>query len=157
MAQEVYTVTQALEKAMKYCAYQERCQLEVRTKLSQFQITNDQKEEVISELIQQNFLNEERYSETFARGKFRMKNWGRKKISLALKQKDISDYCIKKGLKQIDSKEYQQTLFKVLDKAYSKYSGIQNYQRVAKTAKYAISRGFESHLVWETLKEFSND
>lgn len=157
MAQEVYTVSQAIEKAMKYCAYQERCQQEVRQKLRSFQLTSDQREEVISELIEQNFLNEERFSEAFARGKFRMKKWGKKKITLALKQKEISDYCIKKGLKQIDDSEYLEVLYQVTEKAFSKYSGIQNYQQVAKTAQYVIGRGFEPHLVWENLKDFTND
>lgn len=157
MAEDVYTVSQALDKAMKYCAYQERCQQEVRTKLQQFQLTPIQVEEVISELIQENFLNEERYSEAFARGKFRMKQWGRKKIILALKLKDISEYCIKKGLKQIDPQEYQETMYQIIEKNYTKHKGMQNYQRVAKTAQYVIGRGFEPNLVWETLKEFKND
>jgi regulatory protein len=157
MASEVYTVSQALDKAMKYCAYQERCQQEVRQKLQSFQLTSDQREEVIYELIQQSFLNEERFSESFARGKFRMKKWGKKKIILSLRQKEISDYCIKKGLLQIEENEYIVVLNQVLEKIYSKYTGIQDYQRMAKTAQYAIGRGFESQLVWEQLKNITND
>ena len=82
MSSEVYTVSQAIEKAMKYCAYQERCQQEVRFKLQSFQLTEIQREEVIFELIQQNFLNEERFSQAYARGKFRIKSWGKKKLPL---------------------------------------------------------------------------
>jgi regulatory protein len=157
MADQVYTVLQALDKAKKYCSYQERCQMEVRQKLRSFQLTSEQREEVISELIQQNFLNEERFSQAFSRGKFRMKNWGKKKITLALRQKDISEYCINKGLLEIEDTEYENVLTTVVEKAYNKYEGIQNYQRVSKAAQYVIGRGFEPQLVWEKLKTFSND
>ncbi|MFT6323570.1 MAG: regulatory protein [Halieaceae bacterium] len=156
MTPEVYTVTQALEKATKYCAYQERCQQEVRQKLTSFQLTSNQIED-IAELIQQNYLNEERFSEAYARGKFRMKSWGKKKITLALRQKEISEYCIKKGMLQIEDTEYITALNTVLEKNYLKYAGIQDYQRAAKTAQYAIGRGFESSLVWQQLKNFTND
>lgn len=155
--QEVYTVSQALEKAMKYCAYQERCQMEVRDKLHSFQLTEDQREEVIYTLIQENFLNEERFAIAFTRGKFRMKGWGKKKIEFALKQKQISNYCIDKAIKEIDYAEYEKTLQSIIEKNWMKNKGIQNYQRAAKTAQYAIGRGFESNLVWEQLKKYTND
>ena len=151
------TVSIATEKLKKYCAYQERCQEEVRQKLTSFKLTSDQREQVIAQLIEQNFLNEERFSEAYARGKFRMKSWGRKKIILALRQKDISDYCIKKGMLQIDENEYIATLNQLLEKNYLKHKGIKEYQRAAKTAQYAISRGFEPNLVWRQLKTITND
>ena len=154
---QVYTVKQAIEKAMKYCSYQERCQMEVRNKLRDFQITADEREEVIMELIQQNFLNEERFSKAFSRGKFRLKRWGRKKIELALRQKQISSNCISIGLTEIDSQEYHEVLQKLIERIWVKYQGIQNYKRVAKTAQYIIGRGFEPHLVWDELKQYSND
>ena len=157
MADQVYTVTQALEKAMKYCAYQERCQSEVRQKLRQFQITSDQREEVISLLIQQDFLNEERFSQAYARGKFRMNHWGKKKIKLALKQKDISEYCIKKGIQEIEESEYSEVLTNLIEKTYEKNRGTQEYKRVAKTAQYVIGRGFEADLVWNEIKQLTND
>jgi len=155
--QEVYTVSQALEKAMKYCAYQERCQMEVRDKLRSFQITEDEREEVIYSLIQQNFLNEERFSIAYARGKFRIKGWGKRKIEFALTQKQISKFCIDKALGEIDETEYQKMLQSILEKNWLKNKGIQNYQRAAKTAQHAIGRGFESALVWEQLKKYTND
>jgi len=154
---QVYTVKQAVEKAMKYCAYQERCQLEVRNKLREFAITPDEREEVIMELIQQNFLNEERYAKAFARGKFRMKKWGKKKIELALKQKDISSVCIATGFKEITEDEYTTAINQIIEKTWDKNLGIQNYQRAAKTAKYVIGRGFEPHLVWDVIKQYTND
>lgn len=157
MAEEVYTITQALDKCMKYCAYQERCQSEVRQKLNSYQLTPDQKEQVIAELIEQNFLNEQRFSEAFARGKFRIKGWGKKKITLALKQKDISEYCIKKGLLEIDDTEYLEYLSKLIDKTYQQKKGLTDYQKKAKTAQYLIGRGYEPHLVWDELNNYTHD
>ena len=157
MAEEVYTITQALDKCMKYCAYQERCQSEVRNKLNTFQLTPDQKEQVIADLIEQNFLNEQRFAEAYARGKFRIKGWGKKKITLALKQKNISEYCIKKGLLEIEDSEYLEYLSKLVAKTYQQKKGFTDYQKKAKTAQYAIGRGFEPHLVWEELNNYSND
>ena len=157
MPDQVYTVSQATEKAKKYCAYQERCQLEVRQKLQAFVITSEEREEVIMNLIQENYLNEERYSMAYARGKFRIKHWGKKKIILALKQKDISEYCINKGLSEIDELEYEKVMFDLIDKTFDKNKGLKNYQRIAKTAQYVIGRGFESNLVWEQLKTYKND
>ena len=154
---QVYTVKQAVEKAMKYCAYQERCQMEVRNKLWDFQIASDEREEVIMELIQQNYLNEERYSRAFSRGKFRMKQWGKKKIELALKQKQITSTCISIGLTEIEPEEYLIVLQNLIEKTWNKNQGIQNYKRVAKTAQYIIGRGFEPNLVWDELKQYSND
>jgi len=154
---QVYTVKQAVEKAMKYCAYQERCQSEVRYKLKEYQITSDEREEVIMELIQQNFLNEERFSKAFARGKFRMKHWGKKKIVLALKQKQITSANINIGLQEIENKDYTEVLNQLIEKTWDKNQGIQNYKRAAKTAQYIIGRGFEPNLVWDELKQYTND
>lgn len=157
MAKAVYTITQALEKGMQYCAYQERCQSEVRYKLNTFQLTSVEVEEVIASLILQNYLNEERFSKAFCRGKFRMKSWGKKKIELALKQKQISSYCIRIGLKEIEDSEYEKALSLLVIKTWEKNKGVQNYQRSAKTAQYIIGRGFEAHLVWDQIKEKCND
>jgi len=157
MSDQVYTISQATDKAKKYCAYQERCQLEVRQKLKDFHLTSDEREEVIMNLIQENYLNEERFSQAYARGKFRIKHWGKKKIVMALKQKDISEYCINKGLNEIDELEYEKVLHDLIEKTFVKNRGVQNYQRIAKTAQYVIGRGFEANLVWEQLKTYKND
>lgn len=157
MSTDIYTITQALDKCMKYCAYQERCQLEVRKKLATFNLSPDQREFILAELIEKNFLNEERFSECYARGKFRIKGWGKKKITLALKQKDISEYCIRKGLLQIDQREYLDYLSNITEKTFAKHSGLQEYQRNAKTAQYIIGRGFEATLVWDELNNYKND
>ena len=103
---KVYTQKQALIKAESYCAYQERCQQEVRDKLYSWGLHEVQVENVIAELIASNFINEERFAKAYAGGKFRIKKWGRVKISIELKRRKISTYCIKKGLAEIEEEEY---------------------------------------------------
>ena len=112
---KVYTQKQALIKAESYCAYQERCQQEVRDKLYSWGLHEVQVENVIAELIASNFINEERFAKAYAGGKFRIKKWGRVKISIELKRRKISTYCIKKGLAEIEEEEYIKTLQKVAE------------------------------------------
>src|SRR5690606_33190020 len=99
-----FTFEQALQKIKQYCAYQERCHSEVRDKLYSFGLRQSEVEEMITLLIVENYLNEERFAIHFAGGKFRMKQWGKHKIKQALKLRKVSDYCINKALKDIDSK-----------------------------------------------------
>ncbi len=129
---------QAHAKAQSYCAYQERCQQEVRYKLYQWGLAPEAAEELISRLVTENFLNEERFAIAFAGGKFRIKKWGPVKIRLELKKRKISDYCIKQGMKEIPYTDCIKTLKKLL-----KEHG----------PKYAISRGFETEMVWELLRK----
>lgn len=143
---KITDITKALEKAQKYCAYQERCHQEIRYKLYEWGLWKNAVEEIISQLIEDGYLNEERFAIAYARGKFRIKQWGKAKIKLALKQKKVSDYCIRKGLEEIDTHDYLQTLKKILS---SKSLQSNKY----KAAQYAISRGFESDLVWDILNE----
>lgn len=145
----------ALAKLQNYCAYQERCHREVRSKLLELGVYGDDLEEIIFNLIQDNFLNEERYARSFARGKFRMKQWGRNRIRQELKLRDISDYCIRKAMEEIDESEYLDMLQSVLDKKASCINEAQDYLKKSKLAQYALSRGFEADLVWELLKEMA--
>ncbi|MBL4625521.1 MAG: RecX family transcriptional regulator [Flavobacteriales bacterium] len=145
------TSQQGLVKAQKYCVYQERCHFEVRNKLYDWGLYSVDVEEVISSLIQDNFLNEERFAEAFARGKFRVKKWGRIKILSELNRRHISEYCKKKGLEQIDEQEYMETLADVLIRREKQEKEINPFIRKQKLASYLNSRGFESDLVWELL------
>ncbi len=140
-------------KIASYCAYQERCQLEVRNKLYSYELYRDQVDELLAWLITENFVNEERFAQTYAGGKFRIKNWGKFKITQALKQKDISDYCIKKGLAEIGADDYMITIRALAEKKLNEYAlKVSNpYQLKNKTAKYLISKGFEPNLVWDVL------
>lgn len=144
----------ALTKLQKYCAYQDRCHSEVRSKLLELGIYGDDLEEVIFELIQDNFLNEERFARSYARGKFRMKQWGRNKILRELKKRDISEYCIRKGMEEIDEAEYERTFKELLAKTWERKKGKNHFDKKGKVARYLIQRGFEPGMVWEELKKY---
>lgn len=141
------TREQALQKLKHYCAYQDRCHQDVKEKLYSLGVWKRDQDEIMATLIEENYLNEERFAIAFAGGKFRIKGWGRVKIKYELKQKQVSDYCIKKALKQIDEDEYQTQLQKT---AVDKYNALKSEQyliRKKKTMDYLIAKGFESQLV----------
>jgi regulatory protein len=145
------TQKEALEKMAKYCAYQERCQFEVRTKLFGSGLSDDEIENIICDLIEQNFLDELRFSKAFVRGKFNAKSWGKIKIRQHLKQKRISDFCIRKGLLEISSEEYYIKLDFLLQKKKKLLSAEDEFTKKQKLARYLIGKGFESEMVWEEL------
>jgi regulatory protein len=150
---QVYTVKQAFVKAARFCAYQERTQQEVREKLREWRMYGDEAEEVICLLIQDNFINEERFAQTFAGGKFRLKKWGKVKIEYALRQKGLTEYCIRKGLAEIEDEAYQKTLEGLLAKKWTTIEAESLYERKHKIAQYAIQKGYESEMVWTTIKQ----
>lgn len=141
----------AISKAQKYCAYQERSQQEVRDKLYSWGLHKKDVENIISHLISENFLKEERFASAFAGGKFRIKKWGRNKIKIALEQKKVSDPLIKKALKEISDKEYEKTLKEILASKAKTITETNPFKRNYKLASYAISRGYEPELVWGVL------
>jgi regulatory protein len=149
------TKEQALQKLKHYCAYQERCHHEVKEKLYNLGIWKKDQDDIIAALIEENYLNEERFAIAFAGGKFRVKQWGRVKIKYELKQKQVSEYCIKKALKQIDEDEY----LKVLEKlAIEKYASLKNEQyliRKKKLMNYLAVKGFETELINATVNAIS--
>ncbi len=147
------TPNQALIKAQMSCAYQERCQQEMRDKLYEWGLHSNEVENIIADLISTNFLNEERFAKAFAGGKFRIKKWGKVKIKIELKKRKISDYCIRKGLAEIDEKEYINTLKDVLSKKLKENAKGKIQIRNYKAAQYAQSRGFEGDLIWDIIKQ----
>ena len=156
LKRKTLTKEQALQKLRHYCSYQERCHSEVKTKLYQLGINKKLYDEIIAELIQGNYLNEERFAISFARGKFKMNHWGKRKIEFALKEKFISDYCIKKALKQIPETEYREVLEKLATEKYESLKGEQYLVRKKKTIDYLTGRGFEWELVKEALEDLAN-
>lgn len=140
---------QALQKARHYCGYQERSHTEVKEKLYSFGLRKTDVEELLSTLIEENYLNEERYATMFAGGKFRMKQWGRVKIRYELKQKHVSEYCIKKAMKEIDEDDYLKTLEKLASVKWNsvKGEGVNHFVKMGKTTDYLIQKGFEMELV----------
>ena len=144
---------EALAKMQRYCAYQERCHEEVRSKLLNMGVYSDWREEIIVQLIEENFLNEERFARSFARGKFRIKQWGRNRIQQKLKKRKISDYCVRKAMEEIEEADYRSTLETALVKKNISLDEEDAYQRKAKLARYAVSRGFESELAWQLIND----
>ncbi len=143
------TKEQALQKAKHYCGYQERSHIEVKEKLYSFGLYKQQVEELLSQLIEENYLNEERFAIQFAGGRFRMKQWGRVKIKYELKQKRVSEYCIKKALKEIDEEDYLRTLQTLTAKKWAtiKGEGVNHYVKLSKTTDYLLQKGYEADLI----------
>ncbi|PRY48016.1 regulatory protein [Arcticibacter pallidicorallinus] len=142
----------ALAKAEHYCAYQERSQQEVRNRLYDYGLRSDEVEELISDLIQNNFLNEERFARSYALGKFRMKQWGRIKIKMGLKAKKVSDKLIVKALKELDDDDYMDTLSAVLTKKAAQIREPDSFKRKNKLVQYGLMRGYENDLIFDVLK-----
>lgn len=140
-------------KAGNYCAYQERTQQEVRDKLYGLGLFRDEVEEVLTELITENYVNEERYAQTFASGKFRIKRWGKKKIEYALKQKHISSYCINQALNGISDEEYREAIGDLIEKKRNQEATDNEYVVKNKIARHLIGKGFEPDLVWKQIND----
>lgn len=149
------TKEQALQKLRHYCAYQERCHVEVKEKLYSFGLRKQMVEESIAQLIEEDYLNEERFAIQFAGGKFRMKQWGRVKIKHALKQKQVSTYCINKAMKEIDEADYEKTLHKLAKQKWGsvKGEGVNGFVKMAKTTDYLLQKGFEPELIKRMVAE----
>lgn len=148
------TRDQALPKIKQYCSYQERCHSEVKEKLYSFGLYKKDVEILMANLIEENYLNEERFAIQYAGGKFRMKQWGRVKIKYALKQKQVSEYCIKKALKEIEEAEYKKTLEKLIEKKMQTLKADKNiYMKKRKLQEYLMQKGYEVELVREVVKE----
>ena len=146
------TFEQAKQKALRYCAYQERSHQEVKNKLYELGLTSSDADELLSYLITEGFLNEERYAKLFAGGKFRIKQWGRIKIIHALESKGLSKKCIQIGLKEIEEDDYQQTLEKLISEKLSDLEADNAFVVRDKISKSLIQKGYEPELVWKTLK-----
>lgn len=136
-----------------FCAYQERTQQEIRDKLKEWSVFGDDAEEVIAELIQQNYLNEERFAKAFAGGKFRVKGWGRRKIKQHLQQRGISGYNLDQAMKEIAPTDYRDTLTELLDKKRRTLRDGNPLVIKQKLVRYALSKGYESELIFAVLSD----
>jgi regulatory protein len=148
-----YNFTEALQRLRKYCAYQERCHQEVRQKLRGWGFDAEDTDKVIVQLMEENFLNEERYAKAVTGGKFRTKGWGKRKIVETLKQKGISSYLVNASMKEIDSKDYLKKLDELMLKKQKTLKGEQPIAQKQKLARFAFSKGYESELVWEWINK----
>ncbi len=154
---KIYDRKSAKLKAADYCAYQERSQQQVRDKLYDYGLHHDEVEEVLTELITEGFINEERFARAFIGGKFRMKKWGKRKIIQHLRPHKISDYCIRKGMEEIDPDAYWEALRYHAKKKLSRLSEQSPYIIKGKLSQYLFGKGFESDLVRDVVDELVND
>ncbi|WP_420570775.1 regulatory protein RecX [Kordia sp.] len=153
MKNESYSLIEAKIKLQQFCAYQDRCHKEVVEKLQKMNMIPAAIDVIITDLIQENFLNEERFAKSFARGKFRIKKWGRIRITRELKLRNISKYNIDIALKEIEESDYLNTLDELARKRNTVVRETNPFKRKKKIADYLFYRGWEAHLVYEKINE----
>ena len=152
----VYDISIAIERIKNYCALQDRCQWDVLEKMREWGLQQATKDHILEILINEKFVDEERYATSFCRGKFRIKNWGKRKITNELKRKQISIICINIGLQEIDENDYNQVLDKLFHQKKSTLKDKNQFTKKTKIANFLIQRGFESNLVWDKIRELSD-
>ncbi|CAL2104969.1 regulatory protein [Tenacibaculum sp. 190524A02b] len=153
MTKKVFTVEEIKRKIEQYCIYQDRCHKEVENKLKEYRLIPEAREHVLLHLLEHNFLNEERFSKSFARGKFRIKKWGRDRIIRELKFRDISSYNIKTALKEIDEEAYFSTLYDLIEKKNNQIKEENIFKRKKKVIDALLYKGFERDLIYKTVNE----
>ena len=152
---QAYTIKQGEELAKDYCSVQERCHQEVYSKLINWGLNSEQSDEILTNLISQNYINEERYAQIFARSKFNQNKWGRVKIKYSLKQKDISERCISKGLQEIDNNDYNTLVTELAKKKLQSLSAESKPTKRKKIISYLNSKGFEYEVINNILETIS--
>ncbi|MCL7754566.1 regulatory protein RecX [Polaribacter sp. Z022] len=148
-----FTVDEIKRKLENYCVYQDRCHKEVEQKMREYNLITEAKEMIFLSLMKDNFLNEERFAKSFARGKFRIKSWGKQRIVRELKFKDISAYNIKTALKEIDEEEYLNTIYRITENRNEVINETDIYKRKKKLIEFLMRKGFEADLIYKTVNE----
>jgi len=151
--QKSYTIEEAKRALERYCVYQDRCHKEIISKLYDYRMIPETHDIIIVHLIEHNFLNEERFSKSYARGKFRIKKWGKQRIVRELKFRDISAYNIKTALKEIGEKDYINTFNELSQKRFGAIKETNKHKKKKKLADYLLYRGWESNLVYSKVNE----
>ncbi len=149
------TYSEAKLKIEHWCAYQERCQYEVNLKLQSYGLLLEERDSLISDLISNRFVDEERFAEAFVSGKFRIKRWGKVKIKQHLKQKFISNYSIQKALNTIEKEDYFKTAFSLVEKKNRELDKVKNaFERKTKIHAYLASKGYEFEVIENAYQDF---
>ena len=151
-AKKSITISEAKKNIEHYCAYQERCHKEVVNKLKDLGIIQNAIDVIVTDLIQNNYLNETRFAQSFARGKFKIKKWGKVKIHRELNKREISEYNIKMGMKEISDSDYEETFNTLLDKKLSELSHLPESEQKRKIFSYLSYRGWEVEKIFEALR-----
>lgn len=150
-----YSLDEALARMQAYCSYQDRCHMEVEKKLREMRMIPQACEVIISKLLEDNFLNETRFAQSYARGKFRFKHWGKQRILAELKSRQISDYNIKLAFKEIEDKDYVSSFFKLADKRLKQLETETDIQaKKRKFISYLQYRGWESQYIFESWNDY---
>lgn len=150
----IQTFDTTLKKVLHFCSYQDRCQSEVKMKISSFDISSSDKEKIMQLLIDEGFIDDNRFARTFVRSKIHLKKWGVNKIKMALKQKGVSDEVIHGALSEIDPDVYRDELLKLLKS--KRINEPDDFKRRAKLAQYGIQKGYEPNLVWEVINDLED-
>ena len=154
--QKTYSVEEAKKKLEHYCAYQERCHKDVSAKLIEMRMIPEARDLIVVHLIENDFLNEERFANAFVRGKFRIKKWGKYRMTRELRQREINKNLIQSALKQINEVDYRNTLDELAQKKLSGLREANLQKKRKKLADYLLYRGWESHLVYEKVNELTS-
>ena len=150
---QTFTIDEAKKKLEHYCAYQERCHKEVRQKLRDMRMIPEAIDLITVHLIQHNFLNEERFAKAFVQGKFNIKKWGKRRLTLELKQKDIAKSNINQAIKEINDDIYIEAFNNLAEKQFSSIKESNNLKKKKKLIDYLLYRGWETHLVYDKVNE----
>ena len=148
-----YSLNEAKKKLENFCSYQERCHKEVEEKLRELGMIQSVSQEIIAQLIQEDYLNETRFAKNFARGKFRIKNWGRNRISRELKSRNITDYNIKMGMQEFTDIEYEETFYNLIEKRKKSVEHLPIDQQKKKIFSYLSYRGWEHEKIFDALNQ----
>lgn len=149
--QKTFTVEEAKRKLEHYCAYQERCHQEVKQKLRDMNMIPEASDLIIVHLLEHNFLNEERFAKTYVSGKFNIKKWGRRRLTLELKRKNISKFSINAAIKEISDEDYLLAFNALAEKRVEAIRETNKLKKKKKLIDYLLYRGWESHLVYEKV------
>jgi len=150
---KTYTVQEAIKKLESYCAYQERCHQEIVQKLTGMHMIPEAIDVIMIHLLQHNYLNEERFAKTFVSGKFKIKNWGKRRLAYELKKKGVSKVNINNALAEISDEEYFEAFHGLAKKKASTIMETNKLKKKKKFIDYFLYRGWESYLVYEKANE----
>lgn len=149
---KLFTFEETKQKLVNYCVYQDRCHAEVEQKMREFVLIPEAKEEILLYLMKENYLNEERFTRSYIRGKFNIKHWGKTKIKIHLKQKGITEKLINRCYDEIHEDDYLKTVKRLYENYESKLKGLKDYQKKSKTITYLRSRGFEYEVILQIIE-----
>lgn len=151
MEKKSYTFDEIKQKMVNYCVYQDRCHADVEQKMRDFLLIPEAKDEIFLYLMKENYLNEERFTRSYIRGKFYIKHWGRNKIRMNLKQKGINEKLISNSMDEIYDEDYEKTLNKLFQNYISTLKGLKDYQKKSKTIRHLMSKGYEYESILDMM------